>query len=884
VSAVIARRLLGVRLSWPLTGRSEEMGAIEAAISASDAAGIVVCGAAGVGKSRIAREAVSAAGSKGCACRWAVGTSSARAIPLGAFTAWAPSGVTDTVQLLRGVIESLTASSSRATVVLCVDDVHLLDDLSIFVLHQIVQRGAAKVILTICDGEPIPAAVRDIWKVGQFDRLDLLPLSLEETTTLLSTALDGPVDPDAAQRLWKLTGGNLLYLRNIVEQEVADGRIMRQHGYWRWLGDPVMPPGLVELIESRIGDLPAPVGEVVDAVAVGGPIELAHLRRIADPAAVEEADIRALITLEPTVGGVQVRVAHPLYGEVRRRRAATTRLRRLRGLIVAELAAADDCDDIQVVVRRATLSLDSDLTPDANLLVKAAHGAVWLADLPLADRLAEAAVRAGAGPEPNFLRAHALSWLGRGEEADAVLAEICIDQLADGERARLAFLRASNMLWALGDPARAKEIIDDAARTTSPQARSYIDAFLTVYWFATDEPDAAMHASKGLALGDLPAVVGAEIAFVLAAIRADAGRTAEAVAVAESGYTVAARSFDAPQMRFNIADAHVSALLLAGRIADALDVAERVRRQAADLPGAAQLLGAAVAGRAALGAGELHSAGALLEQAAVGLSATHALGWGYRYQVPRVTALAISGSTVEAAAALAALNKQRRPFRLLDYERSLAQAWVAAGQGAVSEAITVLLSAAERASAKGQFAAEVVCLQTATQFGDRSGSLRLRELEAIVEGPRVGVAARFSAALSGGDAAELAAVSEEFERMGDPVAAVDAAAHAALAYRSQGLRGSALGCATRADALAKRCGGAWTPALLEASEPLPFTDREREIVMLIGEGLSNRAVAERLTLSVRTVESHIYRAMAKTGTTTRDELADLLPRRGARTE
>ena len=54
---------------------------------------------------------------------------------------------------------------------------------------------------------------------------------------------------------------------------------------------------------------------------------------------------------------------------------------------------------------------------------------------------------------------------------------------------------------------------------------------------------------------------------------------------------------------------------------------------------------------------------------------------------------------------------------------------------------------------------------------------------------------------------------------------------------------------------------------------MPLTDREAEIVMLIGEGLSNRAVAERLTLSVRTVESHIYRAMLKTGTTSRDELA-----------
>ena len=873
-----------MRVLWPLIGRSEETGAIEAAIVASDASGIVIYGAAGVGKSRIAREALSAAESHGCECRWAAGTSSARAIPLGAFTAWAPSGVTDTVQLLRGVIESLTAASSGTTVVVCVDDVHLLDDLSIFVVHQIVQRGAAKVILTIRDGEPIAAAVQEIWTVGQFDRLDLQPLSLDETTTLLSATLEGPVDPGAVERLWKLTRGNVLYLRNIVEQEVADGRIVQRHGYWRWLGEPVMPPGLVELIESRIGALPAPVNDVIDALAVGEPIELAALRRITDPAAVEEADTRGLITLEPVAGGVEVRVAHPLYGEVRRRRAAPTRLRRLRGLVAADLAAADDHDDIQVVVRRATLSLDSDLTPDADLLVRAAQGAVWLADLPLADRLAEAAIRAGAGPEPNFVRAHALSWLGRGEEADAVLTEIHTSELTDVDHARFAFLRASNMLWALGDPARAKEIIDEASRTTSPQARSYIDAFLTVYWFATDQPDAAIQASKRLALDDLPAVVGAEIAWALADISADAGRTTETVAVADAGYAVAARSFDAPHMRFNIADAHVSALLLAGRIADAVEVAERVRRQAADLPGAAQLLGAAVAGRAALGAGHLHSAGALLEQAAVGLSTTHALGWGYRYHVPRATALAMCGSTVEAATALAALDKQRRPFRLLDYERSLARAWVAAGQGSVGEAITVLLSAAKRASARGQFAAEVVCLQTAAQFGDSSGSLRLRDLEAIVEGPRVGVAARFSAALSDGAAAELASVSEEFERMGDLVAAVDAAAQAALAYRSNNLRGSALGCSTRAAALAEQCGGAWTPALRQASEPVPLTDREREIVMLIGEGLSNRAVAERLTLSVRTVESHIYRAMLKTGTTSRDELAALIPRHRAQTE
>jgi DNA-binding NarL/FixJ family response regulator len=41
-------------------------------------------------------------------------------------------------------------------------------------------------------------------------------------------------------------------------------------------------------------------------------------------------------------------------------------------------------------------------------------------------------------------------------------------------------------------------------------------------------------------------------------------------------------------------------------------------------------------------------------------------------------------------------------------------------------------------------------------------------------------------------------------------------------------------------------------------------------------GLSSPAIAERLTLSARTVEGHVYRAMAKTGTSSRDKLAALL--------
>ncbi|QEN15615.1 LuxR C-terminal-related transcriptional regulator [Mycolicibacterium sp. ELW1] len=866
-----------MRLSWPLVGRTGQMRSIESAIAAPGVAGVVVSGRAGVGKSRIAREALSVAEAQGVQGRWVVGASSARSIPLGAFAAWTRSGASETVQLVRGVIESLAATPSSARVVVAVDDAQLLDDLSIFVLHQLVQRSAAKVILTVRDDEPVPAALQEISATGRFERIAVAPLSLDDTATLLAAALNGPVEHLCAQRIWQLTHGNPLYLRNIVEQEVADGRLARHRDTWVWAGDPVLPPDLIGLVESRIGTLPDAVGEVIDLLAVAEPMELPVLARIADPAAIEEAETRGLISLEASGSSVHARVAHPIYGEVRRRRASVTRLRRLRGLVAAELARSTDADDVRMVVKRATLSIESDLTPDADLLVRAAHGAVWLADLSLADRLAAAAVAAGAGPEPNFVRAHALSWLSRGAEADAVLTEMAAGDLTDIDRARLAFHRASNMLWALGDPARAIEIVDQQSDVDSAEAHTYLDAFRVVHRFATDDPKSAREAARPLVLGDLPPVVGAEIAWASTVVSGEAGQVTEAEAHAESGYQAATRRFDAPQMRFNIADAHLTALLLAGRISDAGEVADDVGRQAADLPGDAQLLAAGVAGRAALGAGNVDVACRLLGQAALGLSAAgHGMGWGYRYNVVRVTALALHGDATEAAALLAALDTIRRPFRSLDYEVSLARAWVAANQGAVSEAIAIAAAAAERACAKGQFGAEVLCRQTVTQFGDRTSADRLTELAAIVDGPRAAAVARFAAALRGGDARELTAVSAAFEGLGDLVAAADSSAHATLIHRRHDQRGSALNCSTRVAALAQRCGGLVTPAVREAAERLPFTGREREIVMLVGQRLSNRAIAERLHLSVRTVESHVHRAMAKTGTKTRDELAALL--------
>src|ERR1700761_2405866 len=72
----------------PLTGRDNELDAIRRALSrVGDYSGAVIVGAAGVGKTRLAREVLARAEAAGEQTYWIVGPQSARQLPLGAFPA-----------------------------------------------------------------------------------------------------------------------------------------------------------------------------------------------------------------------------------------------------------------------------------------------------------------------------------------------------------------------------------------------------------------------------------------------------------------------------------------------------------------------------------------------------------------------------------------------------------------------------------------------------------------------------------------------------------------------------------------------------------------------------------------------------------------------------
>ena len=451
---------------------------------------------------------------------------------------------------------------------------------------------------------------------------------------------------------------------------------------------------------------------------------------------------------------------------------------------------------------RAAFSWSAETNTDPRVLIRAARGAAWLLDLPLAERLAGAAIQIGAGVEANIVRAHALSFLGRGEAAEAVLVDAESAELTDAEHAGLVFIRATNRLFTLADPAEAKKLIDQASPQIRDHAGGYLDAFLTVYWAAMGKPEAALESSRRIDWAQLHDVAARATGWALTLAAGDTGATTDAIAAAEAAYLVPIRGY------FVITEVHVGALLLAGHTAQAEIEVDRFRGRLAQYSSLVfDPIFFAVAGRADLAAGRIQAACTTLERgrrafAAMGMTS----GVEYRCQLALTTALAIAGATDDAMAALLTLDDTRHPsWRYLDYEYAIARAWVAACQDDIEASVETLLAAAESARANGQFAAEVLCLQTAVQFGDYSSAARLRELTTIVEGPRADVAARFADALAAGDAAGMAAASDDFESMGDLVAALDAAAHAAITYDRQKLRESAVEYTKRAESLAERC-------------------------------------------------------------------------------
>jgi DNA-binding CsgD family transcriptional regulator len=576
-------------------------------------------------------------------------------------------------------------------------------------------------------------------------------------------------------------------------------------------------------------------------------------------------------------GEEHVRLAHPVYGEAIRAALPASRVVDLRiDLATAFEAAGRLGTDLLRVV---TWRLDAGIDEDPELLVAASHRAAERQDWKLSGRLAQAALDATKEPRAALALADALNHQGRHQEALEALGDWEGD--GDDEVARLAVLRAYILYWGLGRLDDADDALSRAEmRIADPSNRTWVAALRAgMLTFRGRPTAAASHIRPLLAQDGLSprAVVAGRTALALGL--AWSGRAVEAVEVADSCLQpglVAAD--DAPvSVRWTVL-ARLSAYRMAGRLADLEALASSEYELALQLHNAqAQGVTAGALGWSSLARGRLMSAISHFREAVAVLDGADWTAVRSQSLTGLAESLALAGDPDGAEAALREAGIDTRPTtRWVSPRVAISTAWVLAARGELSRAVEQFLDAAAAARENGQVAFEILALHSAARLGEAQVAERLVEMATWVEGPLIQAAATQAAAMAAGNGAGLDQAADNWEALTMWLHAAECSALASRAHTLAGSPRRAAAAAGRVESFLEHCDGPRPIGLTVTLAAPTLTRREREVAMLAQTGLSSQAIAERLFLSVRTVDSHLARTYNKLGIASRRELGPAL--------
>ncbi|HEY8527142.1 MAG TPA: LuxR C-terminal-related transcriptional regulator [Acidimicrobiales bacterium] len=848
---------------WSFVGREPELGRIDEALDR--AAGVVLVGDAGVGKTRLLTEAVKRSEAAGRRVLVVRATRSSGAVPLGAFAPLLPVEG-ETASLPRG----REAILAREPAVLAVDDAHALDDASAALVHQLATQDGVRVLATVRRGEGAPDAIVGLWKDGACERLDLAPLTRAALDRVVVEALGGPVDGRFLHLLWSRTLGNALFARELLAAAVESGALADRDGLWTLTGPFSPPTRLHELLAGRLEGPQTPERTALDLLALAEPLPFDVLAELVGDHALERLEERGLVTLDESAQA-DARLGHPLLADVLLDALGAIRKRRLLRELVAAVSARPLPVEAGGRLVRWRIDAGLDVSP-GELLTTARR--YLLVDPELAESLARQVLAAGAGHETAALMTlvEITTMTGRAEEAAALLRRLPSGSSRDRSRREVDL--ALVLAFGLNRQRDAAERLEALLDEVDERDRTYVAGQIPLLWLLAGQIDRARTRAEDVIADDRSTEadrLGAEL--VLVPVLNLVGRPVTAL---ERAADVHPRLVDHPHVNEYMVGQLGTAVPTGHRYAGDLDRAEETARAVYERlteEGAAQLRGvyALRLGQVLLWKGELVRAEQHFLEAVTALEGD-AMTRACAVDHVRYTRVLLGRPD---------LPSPLPPAGMYAVEHDHLSAGVEAAAGDLAYARTLALGAARRGIETGHVAYAVFALYEAARHGAAAEAATLvpglpelegRLLPALVEAVEALAAAP---AAAGG---RLEALADRFEEMGARLHAAEMAAAAASAAAARGRATVASRLRTRAQLLAEQCDGA-TTALLRNAGGDGLTGREREVASLAARGLTDGEIATRLSVSRRTVETHLYRVYGKLGVAGRRELGTVLARR-----